>query len=182
MSHGSPWHHRLGEAVDKCLTPLENVAAVIAGLMLLATMALATVDALLRYIFGTPLSFQFYLTGNYLMVGLTTMALGWGFRTGGYIRVGLLTDQFPQSLRHVLYRAGLAVSAVYVAVLAWKSGQYFIKAYVDGLVVVEEYNWPVAWSWVWIPIGCGLLALRVAVTALGPSENLELAHDPEKDL
>ena len=68
---------RVVEALDRCLTPVENLAAVIAGAFTLAAMVLTTLDALMRYGLNRPLEFQFYFTSNYLLVGLVLMALPW---------------------------------------------------------------------------------------------------------
>jgi TRAP-type C4-dicarboxylate transport system permease small subunit len=178
---GSIWAQTY-KVLNRCLVPIENAAAVISGLLTLLAMILTTADALMRYAFNAPLVFQFYFTSNYVLVGLVLMALPWGFRTGGYIRIALVTENLPIWLRNSLLRAGLAISAGYIALLAWTSGQYFLKAYATNQTYIEEVNWPVAWSWVWIPVGCGLLVLRVLLTATGPAEELHIEHDPEEDL
>jgi hypothetical protein len=44
----------------------------------------------------------------------------------------------------------------------------FHKAYVDDEFVMGVIDWPVAWSWVWVPVGCLLLALRLLVDCTAP--------------
>lgn len=167
---------------DRILIPLENAAAIVAGVFMALAMVLTTADALMRYLFNTPLAFQFYFTANYLLVGMILMALPWGYRTGGYIRVGIVTENIPDALRSLLFRTGLLISSAYLCLLAWKGGSYFLKAAMSGSVYIEEINWPVYLSWIWIPIGMGLLALRVLLVALGPANSLHIEHDPEEDL
>src|SRR5690606_16258347 len=150
----------------------ENIFAGIAGAIMLVAMVLVSLDALLRYFAGAPLSFQYYLTEKYLMVGMIAMCLSWGFRTGGYIRIEGLVRAFPAGLSDPLLRTGLLLGAGYMAVLAWLGGKYFLDALRKDEVVIGVIDWPVAWSWIWIPAGCGLLALRLLVDAFGPAARL----------
>ncbi|MCO5072196.1 MAG: TRAP transporter small permease [Rhizobiaceae bacterium] len=147
---------------------LENLAAIVAGTFLLAAMIIVSADAAMRYVFARPLTFQFALTENYLLVGLILMALPWGFRTGGYIRIEALPSLLPQPLGAGLIRFGLLVSAGYLAALTFFSWQKFYSAWVNGEVVLGVIDWPVSLSWVWVPLGCGLLTIRLILRALGP--------------
>ncbi|MCO5157794.1 MAG: TRAP transporter small permease [Aquamicrobium sp.] len=166
--HGGTLHALL----DRSLCWLENVAAAFAGAIMLLAMVLVSLDALLRYIFGAPLTFQYYLTEKYLMVGMVALSLSWGFRTGGYIRIEGLVQALPRRPRTVILRVGLLLSAGYIAVLAWLGGAYFLSAVRKDEIVMGVIDWPVSWSWIWIPVGCGLLALRLLLIAIGPDGGL----------
>jgi TRAP-type C4-dicarboxylate transport system permease small subunit len=162
---------------ERILRSLELLAAVVGGVMTLAAMFLTAADALMRYLFNAPLAFNYYLTESYLMVGLMTMPLAWGYRAGGYIRIYALAGVLPAALRNIMLRAGLLVSAAYVGALAWLAGVRFWEVYKAGDVQMGVIDWPVAWSWVWIPIGLTLLALRLLANAIGPAQELHFEHD-----
>ena len=172
--------YRLQRALDRVLRPLELAAAIVAGVMMCMAMLLVAFDALLRYAFAAPIGFAYYFTTNYLMVGMVTMALAWGYRTGGYIRVSLLTALLPAGARQVLLRIGLLASAAYMALLAWTSFEYAVEAFRTNQIYIADINWPIGWSWVWIPIGCGLLTLRLLLIAFGPAVDLHVQHNPEE--
>lgn len=172
---------RIVHIASRALGYFENIAVIMAGVMVIAMMLLTTFDVMMRYVFGSPLSFQIFLTSRYLLVGAILLGLSWSFRTGGYIRITLLTAALPAMWRNIMLRAGLLISSVYIALLAWRGGQHFLYAARRGLIFVEDHNWPVAWSWVWIPIGCTLLALRVFLTAIGPAEELSIEHSPTEE-
>lgn len=174
--------NRVHGGLNKLLVPIENLAAAVSGVVTMIAMALTTIDALSRYFLNSPLVFQFYLTANYLLISLIMLALPWGFRTGGYIRVSVLTEHLPPKIRLPLFRVGLIASAGYLLLLAYKAGQYTFDAFAKNLMYIEDLNWPVGWSWVWVPIGCGLLALRVLLIALGPDSDLHIEHDPEEEI
>lgn len=162
--------------LDRLLSVFENAAAIVAAAAMVAAMLLTAVDALARYALNSPLTFQQYLTENYLMVALVCLAFAWGFRTGGYIRIELLLLLLPEGVRLGVLRLGLFVSAAFVAVLAWMAGIKFLEAYQTNQVQFGEIDWPVSWSWVWVPIGCGLLAARLLLSACGPRDGLCAAH------
>jgi TRAP-type C4-dicarboxylate transport system permease small subunit len=164
-------------AIDRVLRKIETAAAIVGGVMMLTAMVLTSLDAVLRYVFNWPLSFNFYLTENYLMVGLMTLPLAWGFRAGGYIRVMALAHVLPARPRGLLLRTGLCAGAIYIAALAWLSGAWFWEVYQRGDVRMGVIDWPVAWSLVWVPIGLGLFAIRLLAMSFGPAENLHYEHD-----
>ncbi|MCI5075399.1 TRAP transporter small permease [Oricola sp.] len=153
---------------DRTLSFLETMAAIVAGAFLLAAMVIVSADAAMRYLFARPLTFQFALTENYLLVGLILMALPWGFRTGGYIRIETLPRLLPPPLGAGLIRLGLAASAGYLGALTFYSWGKFHSAWVKGEVVLGVIDWPVSLSWIWVPLGCGLLSIRLILSALGP--------------
>ena len=161
---------RVHRACNRLVSRLENVAVAVAGLAMLAAMLLTSLDAIMRYLFNSPISFQQYLTENYLLVAMINMAFAWGFRAGGYVRIETLLTQLPRSFGNGTVRLGLLISAAYVAVLAWLAGGTFLEAYTKGATHFGEIDWPVSWSWFWIPVGCGLLALRLTLIATGPAD------------
>lgn len=163
--------------LDAGLRPAEIAATVAGGGMMLAAMLLTSTDVVARYIFDAPLAFNYYLTENYLMVGLMTLPLAWGFRAGGYIRVVGLARVLPPVLRDLLLRAGLLSGGAYVAALGWLGGLKFADAWRTSAVDMGIIDWPVSLSWICIPVGLGLFALRLVLMALGPARQLHFDQD-----
>jgi TRAP-type C4-dicarboxylate transport system permease small subunit len=166
---------------DRVLQPIENVAALIAGVMTVVAMLLTSLDATLRYTINAPLNFNYFLTEQYLMVGLICMPLAWAFRTGGYIRISFLAHALPPKVANMLLRVGLIASFLYVADLALLAAEEWYKLYEAGAVEMGVIDWPWHWSWIWVPIGLTLLALRLLLTAFGPAEDLDIVHNPEEE-
>lgn len=172
----------LHRALDRSLRYLELGALAIAAVFMLATMLLVSFDALLRYMFNAPLLFQYTLTEDYLLVGLVCLSLSWGYRTGGYIRINGVATLLPPRLAEWIVRAGLLFSAGYVATLGWKGGEEFVKSYISGEAKIGAVAWPVWASWIWIPVGLGLLTLRLLLAAFGPAEDLDHEHEPAEEI
>lgn len=149
------------------LTYIENIAAVVAGIALVVAVLLVSANALTRHLLAMPIEFQLELTQSYLLVMLITLALPWGFREGGFIRITLLSELLGDSVWHWIFKVGLVSSSIYLALLGFEAGVVFVDAWVKRHMIMGVIDWPVAWSWIWIPIGCWLLALRTLLMALG---------------
>ena len=170
---------RLHQTIDHGLRRVENAAVVVAGGTLVIVMVLVSTDAVLRRGLGRPLTFQLALSENYLLVILVMLALAWGYRRGGTIQVRLLLDRLPKLLADSVMRIGLAVSSFYMLTLAWLAWAPFYRAWTHHEVILGVIDWPVAWSWIWVPIGCGLLGVRLAVDATAPVLSIPGHHGDE---
>jgi TRAP-type C4-dicarboxylate transport system permease small subunit len=166
---------------DRCLRFLEFIGVLLAGAALLATMGLMSLDAFLRYFFNAPLRWQYALTSSFLLVPLVCMSLAWGYRTGGYIRIGMVSF-LPTAVSRLLIRVGLLLSCGYVGVLAWKSGEYFLQTFLSAEIAVTTLRWPVWLSWVWVPAGLGLLSVRLLLATVAPAQELERENEPDEEL
>ena len=161
-------YRSLHTGLDGVLVRLENAAAIGAGIAMLVIVVLVSADVVMRYVFSSPLTFQFHLVKFYLLVALVMLGLPWGYRNGGAIQIRLLFAMASQRVADPIQRIGLLAAAVYLFVLAYEGWEGFLDAYLGARVVMGVIDWPVAWSWVFVPIGCGLLALRVLLDALAP--------------
>ena len=111
------------------------------------------------------------------MVGMFSMPLAWGFRTGGYIRILAGVAIFPVRLKNFILRGGLLLSSAYVGGLAWMSGIHFYEAWQSNEVYVGVLDWSVAWSWIWVPAGLALLTVRLILMAFGPANELTISNN-----
>ncbi|ABL71289.1 TRAP transporter small permease [Paracoccus denitrificans] len=166
-------------SVDRVVSVLENICAILAGIILLFMMVIVSLDAIFRYLFHAPIAFQYTLTEDYLMVAVVSLALSWGFRTGGFIRITGITNMLPGWMQAFVFRLGLVLGFLYVFALAWTSGGAFQKVWTTGEVRIGVIDWPVYLSWIWVPLGCGLLAIRVLLTAFAPAA--EICADPHAE-
>lgn len=177
VPRGRSWHG----VTDAILRPVETAAAIAGGAVMLLAMVLTSLDAILRYAANKPLSFNLFFTENYLMVALICLPLAWAFRNGGYIRIKFLYDRLPTRYADLLIRAGLLAGFLLIADLAWLAGHQWHKAYTTNEIVMDVLDWPMHLSWIWVPIGLGLLAIRLLMTALGPRDQLLFQHDIEEE-
>jgi TRAP-type C4-dicarboxylate transport system permease small subunit len=161
------------ERLASGLALVENACALLAGIALVVAVLLVSANALSRHVLSAPIEFQLELTQSYLLVMLITLALPWGFRQGGFIRITLFSGLFGPRWWQRIYQVGLLFSCAYLSVLGYEAFVVFADAWVKRHMIMGIIDWPVAWSWVWIPIGCWLLALRTFLMALGAGEQPE---------
>lgn len=170
---------RFHRAIERGYRHVELAAAIVAGCTIVVVMLLVSADAILRRVFGQPLTFQLPLSESYLLVAMVMLSLAWGYRRGGTIQVRLLLDVLPKPVADMIMRVGLAASAIYMAVLGALAWSPFYRAWAENEIVLGVIDWPVAWSWVWVPLGCAMLAVRLALDATAPVVGVADSHAGE---
>ncbi|MCF8482564.1 MAG: TRAP transporter small permease, partial [Rhodospirillum sp.] len=163
---------------DALVSRVETAAGLLSGGALLVTMLLVSVDALMRYVLGSPIVFAHYVTENYMLPAMVLPALAWSYRTGGSIQIEALLLALPDWLGRLIHRLGLTVACLYMGRLTWLGWIKFQSVLIDGEVDMGVVDWPKSWSWVWVPLGCGLLCIRLALDALAPAPEDD---EPEDD-
>ena len=145
---------------------IERLFFGLSALTLTAMMGLVTADVLGRYLFNAPLTFQFELTTEYLMVIVATLALPWSVSQGAFIRVNVIRYVLrPSALHYLDVINGLIASAAFFA-MAWFSGAHTLDKWHGGDAIFGVIDWPVWLSLIWVPLGSFMLALRLVVDAL----------------
>lgn len=163
----------------------EQVMFWLAGMALFVMMVLVSADVLARYVFNSPLTFQFEFTTNYLMVMVATLALPWCERKGSFIRLSVIRRFLSPSAGRWLDSFSYLVAALILYAIAWFSGHRTWEKYLDGNYYFGVVDWPVWLSLIWVPIGCCMLALRLNVNAVlyafrPDAIETRDAHDPEE--
>lgn len=149
---------RLSEGLRRAEEWLSYIAAGAIAAMMVITVA----DVIGRYLF------RVHLAGSYeyvalLFVYLIFLGLAYAQRQDAHITIGVLYDRLPRRARLVTAGLVLSLSFMLFAVLTWYSAKSAWVNYVLGdtmLGAIQVATWP---SRIAIPIGCGLVALRLLV-------------------
>jgi TRAP-type C4-dicarboxylate transport system permease small subunit len=136
---------------------IARAASTLAGLAVLVIVGLITYDVAMRHFFGEPQLFVDELA-SFLEVVVIFGGLAATFRTGGHVRVDLVTARLPGRVRARLRVVSLAVGIVFLAVVIWPTVESALTAYRYGRVsaVMLYPLWP---TMLLIPLGLVLLAL-----------------------
>ncbi|PLX37045.1 MAG: TRAP transporter small permease [Hyphomicrobiales bacterium] len=151
---------------ERILTKVEDILHLGGCLALVAVAALINADILLRLIFNRPLQIQFELTELFLMPALATLSLSRVFRDGGHLSLDFLPRDLPATLATVLEKVRLLLPAVFFAAVTWTSGKFALKAIANGDIEYGVIDWPLGWAYAAIPLGCGVLVVRLITDAL----------------
>jgi len=127
---------------------------------LFVVIGLLAVDVIGRYVFDRPTLISYEITG-YLLVGITFLALAYGLREGSHVKVTILVDYLPASLRKWLALIMDSVALIFIIVLMWKSIDLVRLSLETGTLSMTFLATPMWIPQLIVPIGLGMLVLEV---------------------
>ena len=156
-------HGRVRRVIDG----IDAVLMVIGCLMLFGLMLVVVADVSLRYLFNAPLQWSYEVVSSYLMPGLFFMAVSHTLKANAHVAVDILHNYVRRNTRYV-FEALTSVLAVPVfALCAWVSAQRTwadLEAASTSTSGLAVPTWTIS---ILLPIGFGMLTLRLAVNAYG---------------
>lgn len=155
---------------DRALTLAERAFMTVAVLSLVAMVLSVSADAIGRYLFRAPLSGNYEFTSLFAMVALTFMGMPGTYATGGHIRLTFFTPYLERIPGRISERINVILALVAFALLAWISGQEAIHKFAVNETTLGAVQFPMYWSYVWVPLGSGLLCLRLVYELFVPQE------------
>lgn len=155
--------------LGKLLSRLEDILHLGGCLALVGVAALINADILLRLLFNEPVQIQFELTEIYMMPALATLSLSRVFRDGGHLALDFGPETLPGLFGKTVALLRLLVPAAFFAAVTYMSGKFALKAFTRGEVEYGVLDWPLGWAYAVIPLGCGVLVLRLIHDAFVPS-------------
>jgi C4-dicarboxylate transporter, DctQ subunit len=148
-------------------------AALLAGFATLAIVLLISYDVSMRYFFNEPQVFVDEVA-SFLEVLVIFGGAAYTFRTGGHVRVDLVTGRLRPAARAWLRLVTLLLGVVFLAIVLWVTAQSALTAYRYGRVSAVML-YPLWLPMAVIPAGLALMALamlarfvRQARVTLGP--------------
>ena len=151
-------------------------ASTLAGLAVLAIVGLITYDVAMRFFFEQPQLFVDEVA-SFLELFVIFGGLAYTFRTGGHVRVDLVTARLPGRTRAWIRLGGLVLGLGFLAIVIWTTAQSAVTAYRYGRVSAVML-YPLWLPMALIPLG---LALLGAVMLLALGAQLRALHGPRPD-
>lgn len=156
---------------------VERVLMAIAMAMMLAVMAIVAADVFMRYVFNSPFAWAYDLIALYLMAGIFFLALSQAYADGAHVSVDVLQQSFPPRLKRLSECVVTGTALVVFAMMADFGFDRAVDAYVSADVVAGAIAWPTWPSIALVPIGAGLLCLRLALFFTGHLASLITGRD-----
>lgn len=157
---------RLLLQVDNLLSAIERVSLMVAYSLIVFIMLLVSTDAMARYLFGMPFNFTFDLVSAYFMPATLFFALSFTLRHGGHVNVDLIVEHMPPRLHYFLTGLMLLIAFPIVFLIAMEGASKTWHSWLAGDVTTGVHAWQIWMSEIIVPIGFGLLAVRVAHVAV----------------
>jgi TRAP-type transport system small permease protein len=153
-----------------------RAASTMAGVAVLAIVVLITYDVLMRHFLNEPQLFVDEVA-SFLQILIIFGGLAYTFRTGGHVRVDLLTTRLSGRARAWLRAAGLALSLAFLVIVIWTTAQSALTAYRYGRVSTVML-YPLWLPMLVIPLGLALLGV---IMLLALAQQLRRLRAPEPD-
>jgi len=160
--------------LEKGLSKVEDLLHIAGCLSLVAVAVLINGDILLRLVANRPVQIQFELTELYLMPALATLSLSRVFRDGGHLALEFTPERLPGAFGFVIAKLRLLLPAAFFAAVTIMSGKFAFGAIAHGDVEYGVIDWPLGWAYAVVPLGCGVLVLRLLQDALHPRATAEI--------
>lgn len=154
-------------ALLRLVTGVERIAGALAAVALFLIMAIAAGDVAMRYLFNKPFAFAYDLISLYLMVALFYLALSGAFAHNAHVAVDILHNYMSDTLRRLCEIVVCGLSALLFALIAVVGFQRAAGAYEAGDAIAGAIDWPAWASIAFVPLGAGLLAVRLALHFVG---------------
>lgn len=155
------------DRANRVLIRLEQVASVLASVMMFVVMIVVVLDVLLRYLFNAPLSWSYDLISLYLMVGLFFFSLSSTLEHHEHVRVDILLKHFPMWARHLAELITYACGSVVFGLIVYVMARKVLGSFMANEVAPGAIPWPTWLSLVAVPLGAGLMLLRMLFRLLG---------------
>ena len=148
---------------DRAVGKLERLLIIGASLCLLSMMLVVAVDVGMRYIFHAPLSWSYDLVANFLMVGAALLAVSETFRRGGHVAVNLFRARMRRKVRRWVDAASALMIIPVLLAMVVTGWQSTVRAVVRDETIPGVVAWPMWASYILVPLGIGLLLLRMII-------------------
>lgn len=152
-------------ALDRALGGIERLFAALAAVILLFVMVVVSLDVFMRYVLNRPFGWTYDLISLYLMTALFYLVLSRTFTENAHISVDILEGRFPPRVRRVCHVFVALVSAGIFGAITWLVALRTWDDWLAGAATSGAILWPTWASEILVPLGAGLLTLRLLVHA-----------------
>ena len=153
-------------SLNRWLSHIETAASLIAALMLFLIMTIVASDVAMRYLFNRPWGWSYDVISLYIIVALFFLALSRTFAVNGHINVDLLHHALSPRARRVCEVVICLLSAGFFGVMTQAGAVRAWGHYQAADVLAGSFAWPTWMSAVFVPLGAGLLTLRLVLSGL----------------
>jgi C4-dicarboxylate transporter, DctQ subunit len=145
--------------IGKAYSVLLHGMAMFAGLLMVAMMAMITVDVILRNL-GYQGSAHFFTFTEYFLLLIPLLGAPWLVREKGHIYIEVFTAMLSATARRALIVAVTALCAAVCVVLAWYGGGISLNDFLQAEKDVRSFDMPRWALTLSFPLSFGMMALE----------------------
>jgi TRAP-type transport system small permease protein len=152
--------------INHLINFLEKICLTIASIVLFSMMILTSFEVLARKFFHVSISGLFEFTADYLMIALVYLPLSYLFLEKEHIRVTLFLNLIPKKLRIYVDKLVELCALAFFVLITFKGLETTARAFQFNEVANNLLAYPLAPAYLLIPIGTGMLAIRILLSLL----------------
>jgi TRAP-type C4-dicarboxylate transport system permease small subunit len=139
---------------------VEHWLTIIAAGIIMVMVFLTAIDVILRYIFNSPLPGAYELK-EFLLVGVVFLGLGYIQSIKGHLSVDVLISRMSPKTQTVFNILSYVICLFTFSIITWQAGYRAWIAFDTGQLREGLVRYPLWPAKLMIPIGTGLLCLRL---------------------
>lgn len=163
--------------LESVLSLFDRLFLIVAQIAMALMMLSISADSLGRYLFNRPLTGSYEFTSLYLMVIITFLAIPATYASGGHIRLDILRERLARVPGRPFERINALLAVAVFGFLTWHAGGAAITKFIERDTSFGVIQFPLYWSYVWVPVGCGLLSVRLALEIVFPQSPAGQSRD-----
>jgi TRAP-type C4-dicarboxylate transport system permease small subunit len=151
------------DGIIRTVGRIEQIASSIAAMFMFAIMIIVFGDVIMRYGFNKPFSWAYDLISIYLMAGVFFLVLSEAYTNRAHVSVDILQQKFSPAMVRVSEIVTCVVGITVFSLIAWLGLLRAIDNYQSADVMAGAIPWPMWPSVGLVPLGAGLITLRLAL-------------------
>lgn len=160
------------KSLEKLIVAIERAFEMVTAFLMLLIMMVVTIDVFLRYFFNSPLTWAYDLIGLYLMAGVFFLSVSSTYAMHKHIGLDILVQKFPETGRRLAEIVTSVLAIPLFALIAKVGAERAYTNWANGDAMAGLIAWPTWIAAVLVPIGIGLLVLRLVFRLIGQVASL----------
>lgn len=155
------------QGIRGAVDAIDNVVMVVGCLMLFSLMCIVVGDVALRYLFNSPIHWAYEVVSSYLMPGLFFFAVSHTLKAHAHVSVDIVHNYISRRMRYIFEAVATLVSIPAFAICTWVSARNTMLDFTMGAESTSGLAVPTWTISIMLPIGFGLLTIRLILNAIG---------------
>ena len=154
-------------AARRAVDAIDTALMVVGCAMLFALMFVVVADVALRYLFNSPLQWSYEVISSYLMPGLFFFAASHTLKAHAHVSVDIVHNYVTRRTRLLLEALTSTLAAPVFALCTVVSAERTLEDLQSAAASTSGLALPTWTISLMLPIGFGLLTVRLALNAIG---------------
>jgi TRAP-type C4-dicarboxylate transport system permease small subunit len=159
-------------AAEQFIKKIEKLFEIITAMLMLLIMLIVVADVSMRYFFNSPLIWAYDMIGLYLMAGVFFLSISNTYAEHKHIGIDILVAKFSPNGRRLVEILTSVASIPLFFLIAKVGAERAYTNWIEGDAMAGLIAWPTWIASMLVPLGVGLLVLRLTYRLVGQIASL----------